>query len=99
MTGARDEDSGASAAKSPDVGGSTDAPSPEGAEVGPARCRCGHTRDHVMVSAVPVYTGWAKFWVFFMGVSYKPVALDFQCRVCKDVFDHTEDPRALAGYL
>lgn len=76
--------------------GTGESPSGEGRL---ARCRCGYTRDHVMVSPVPTYTGWAKFWVFFMGVSYKPVALDFQCRVCKEVFDRTEDPDTLASYL
>jgi hypothetical protein len=45
-----------------------------------------------MVSPVPTYTSWGKFWVFFMGVSSVPIRLDFQCRVCGQSFDHTVDP-------
>ena len=55
-------------------------------------CRCGFGRGHHMVSPVPTYTSWGKFWVFFMGVSSVPIRLDFQCRVCGQSFDHTVDP-------
>lgn len=59
---------------------------------GGAACRCGHGRGHHMVSPVPTYTNWGKFWVIFMGVSSVPIRLDFQCRVCGEKFDHTTDP-------
>jgi hypothetical protein len=48
-----------------------------------------------MVSAVAVYGGWGKFWVYFMGVSTRPLRIDYQCRVCKQVFATSEDPRDL----
>ena len=62
-------------------------------------CACGYDRHHVMVSPKPTYTGWAKFWVFFMGVSAIPIRLDYRCRVCCQIFDHSEDPAALNDYL
>ncbi len=52
-----------------------------------------------MVSRVPHYTGCGKFWVFFVGVSTRPVSVDFQCRVCKDTFDRIDDPEELARAL
>jgi hypothetical protein len=52
-----------------------------------------------MVSARPTYTGWAKFWVFFMGVSAIPIRLDYRCRVCTQTFDRSEDQADLNGYL
>jgi hypothetical protein len=62
-------------------------------------CGCGHGRRHIMVSPVPTYTGWAKFWVFFMGVSAIPIRLDYRCRVCRMTFDSSEDPVDLNDYL
>ena len=52
-----------------------------------------------MVSPVPFYTGWAKFWVFFMGVSAIPIRLEYRCRVCRVTFDSSEDPADLNDYL
>lgn len=52
-----------------------------------------------MVSPVPTYTSWGKFWVIFMGVSSVPIRLDFQCRVCGESFDHTTDPEELQRLL
>ena len=66
---------------------------------GGATCRCGYGRGHHMVSPVPTYTNWGKFWVIFMGVSSVPIRLDFQCRVCGQTFDHTTDPDELRKLL
>jgi hypothetical protein len=63
------------------------------------RCRCGHGRGHVMVSAEPEYSGWANFWVIFMGVTATPYRLNFRCRVCKQVFDTTADPADLKKFV
>lgn len=52
-----------------------------------------------MVSAEPTYTSWAKFWVFFMGVSAVPIRLDYRCRVCRETFDQSEAPQDLKNYL
>ncbi len=62
-------------------------------------CPCGHDRTHYLVSPVPTYTGWGKFWVIFMGVSTKPSRVDFKCRQCQQVFDYTEDPAELGHFL
>ncbi len=77
----------------------TDDRSDNGAAIGRPSCICGYDRNHHMVSPVPTYTNWGKFWVIFMGVSTRPIRIDFQCRVCNEVFDHTEDPAELAQYL
>ena len=74
---------------------------PEGAAASSSRptCVCGHDRTHYMVSPLPTYTGWGKFWVIFVGVSTKPVRIDYQCRVCWQTFDFTEDPAELALHM
>jgi len=61
-------------------------------------CACGHRRDHLMVSPVARYSGWGSFWVFFMGVTARPVRIDFQCRVCRQTFDSTTDPDDLEDH-
>ena len=62
-------------------------------------CACGHDRSHYLVSPVPTYTGWGKFWVIFMGVSTQPVRVDFKCRQCGRTFDFTEDADELRQFL
>ncbi|MBO85915.1 MAG: hypothetical protein CL927_11200 [Deltaproteobacteria bacterium] len=62
-------------------------------------CVCGHDRTHYLVSPVPTYTGWGKFWVIFMGVSTRPVRVDFKCRQCGQLFDFTEDAEELGRFL
>jgi hypothetical protein len=52
-----------------------------------------------MVSPRPTYTGWGKFWVIFVGVSTRPVRIDYQCRVCLQAFDFTVDPAVLALHI
>lgn len=52
-----------------------------------------------MVSPVPTYTGWGKFWVFFIGVSTRPVRVQFRCRVCRTTFDSIDDPKELERFL
>ena len=62
-------------------------------------CVCGHGRSHHLVSPMPTYTGWGKFWVIFMGVSTQPVRVDFKCRQCGRMFDFTEEPAELRQFL
>ena len=62
-------------------------------------CGCGHDRTHYLVSPVPTYTSWGKFWVIFMGVSTKPIRVDFKCRQCRRIFDFTEDSDELGEFL
>lgn len=61
-------------------------------------CGCGYGLDHVMVSQVPDYTAWQSFCVFFLGVSASPRRIEYQCRVCREVFHTTTDPEVLEGY-
>ncbi len=53
-------------------------------------CRCGHTRDHYMVSAEGKYTlgGWL---LMLFGVSVTPRHVVFRCRRCGEVFDESTD--------
>ena len=62
-------------------------------------CGCGHDRTHYLVSPVPTYTRWGTFWVIFMGVSTKPVRVDFKCRQCGRLFDFTEDSVELGRFI
>lgn len=57
-------------------------------------CRCGHDRDHFMVSPVPQYTGLDWVWVIF-GITTIPYEVQFRCRRCGQVFDRTRDPRLM----
>ncbi len=54
------------------------------------RCRCGHDKDHYMVSAEPKYGLWALF-VVSMGISQRPERIEYRCRRCDQVFDSTTD--------
>lgn len=48
----------------------------------PARCRCGHTRSHHMVSPVKEYTVGGYLLLFF-GITAKPVRIRYVCRTCE----------------
>ncbi len=54
------------------------------------RCKCGHDRDHYMVSADPQY-GLLQLLVVLMGISQRPKRIDYRCRRCDQIFDSTED--------
>ena len=60
-------------------------------EVARPTCRCGHDRDHFMVSPVPQYTGLDWVWVL-LGITTMPFEVQFRCRRCQQVFDQTRDP-------
>ena len=62
-------------------------------------CLCGYDRTHYLVSPVPTYTRWGTFWVIFMGVSTKPVRVDFKCRQCGRLFDFTQDSDELGQFI
>jgi hypothetical protein len=74
------------------------APAAEPEAKGAPRCRCGHGLNHLMVSQVPAYTAWQTFLVFFAGVSAAPERIDYQCRVCRDVFHTTTDASVLQDH-
>jgi len=62
------------------------------------RCPCGHDRTHFLVSPEGKYTliGW--FWVTLMGVTTKPVRIDYRCRKCGNVLETTTDPKVLSAH-
>ena len=62
-------------------------------------CACGYSRGHLMVSPEPKHSGWAHFWVIFMGVTAPPYRVEFRCRVCKQTFDSTDDPEECKKYI
>ena len=72
---------------------------PDAPASGRLTCVCGHDRTHYLVSPVPTYNAWGKFWVIFMGVSTKPIRVDFQCRQCGRTFDFTEDSVELGEFI
>ena len=63
------------------------------------RCRCGHDRNHHMVSPLPTYTTWGTFWISLLGISATPIRLDFKCRVCGEVFDFIREQEELKKFL
>ena len=63
------------------------------------KCPCGHDRKHHMVSERREYTAWGKFWMILMGVSSRPIKIDFVCRRCKIRFDFIKDEKELNQYL
>lgn len=75
-----------------------DAPPATGPAVQPPTCRCGYGRDHLMVSADCKYTMWGWFWVTFVGVTTRPIKVDFRCRVCSQTFDTSVDPDVLTRH-
>ncbi len=64
----------------------------------PARCECGHDRDHFMVSPEPQYSGLDWFWVLF-GITTVPREIQFRCRRCKVCFDRTQDERIMKRFV
>ena len=61
-------------------------------------CSCGNNRYHHMVSPETTYTAWGAFWITIMGVSAKPIRVDFSCRICKEKFDFEIDPEQLENF-
>ena len=49
-----------------------------------------------MVSPVGKYTLTGWMWVTLMGVTTKPIRIDYKCRCCGVIFDTTTDARLLA---
>ena len=62
-------------------------------------CRCGHDRDHYMVTAECKYTGWGWFWVALVGASANPVKVVYRCRRCRQVLEETTDPAVLKRHM
>ena len=63
-----------------------------------ATCRCGYGRDHLMVSADCKYTMWGWFWVTFVGVTTRPIQVNYRCRVCGQTFDKSVDDADLSRH-
>jgi len=57
-------------------------------------CRCGHGRNHHMVSAEGEYT-FSGYLRLFFGISARPTRIKYRCRRCDKVFDSTTDPKIL----
>ncbi|HRI68921.1 MAG TPA: hypothetical protein PK156_32045 [Polyangium sp.] len=57
-------------------------------------CRCGHDRDHHMVSAEGEYT-FSGYLRLFFGISARPIRVNYRCRRCDKTFDTTTNPKVL----
>lgn len=59
------------------------------------RCPCGHDRNHTMVSPNAEYTfgGWCLIMV---GISARPVAINFTCRRCETRLERITDRKLIA---
>jgi hypothetical protein len=60
-------------------------------------CRCGHGRDHPMVSSKNDYTLWGWFWLYF-GVTVMPKCVRFVCTLCGEELARTTDPKEMEKY-
>lgn len=61
----------------------------------PPCCPCGHDRNHTMVSPNAEYTFWG--WCLIMiGISARPIAINFTCRRCETRLERTTDPKEIA---
>jgi hypothetical protein len=60
----------------------------------PPRCKCGHDRNHPMVSPQADYSffGWAFILV---GVSWEPKSIEFVCRTCGESVERLVDPKLM----
>lgn len=62
-------------------------------------CRCGHTRDHRLVSPEPQYALWNLSLGIFMGVSAgDPKSIRFRCLRCNETIEESTDPADLKRY-
>lgn len=61
------------------------------------RCRCGHDRDHFMVSPVAHYTflGWV---LVITGISAPITHMDFRCRQCDQILETITDRQVMEEY-
>jgi hypothetical protein len=62
----------------------------------PPHCRCGHDKAHVMVSAAGEYTFWG-WCLILIGITAKPIAVNYTCRQCEDLIERTTDPKVIAN--
>ena len=58
------------------------------------QCRCGHSREHRMVSLQAKYSFWNMVWLLF-GASVTPRGISWVCRLCSEVIDKTDDPEQI----
>ena len=49
-------------------------------------CPCGNDRKSHDITETPDYSGWSIFLIS-MGISAKPIKVDFTCKKCKKTFD------------
>jgi hypothetical protein len=61
-------------------------------------CRCGHDRDHYMVTVDKEYSAGGWFTVLF-GISTVPSKVKFRCTLCGDVLEELTDPAALKKHI
>ena len=59
------------------------------------KCKCGHDRTHYLVSAKCKYTFAGWLWVTLVGVTTRPLKIDYQCRRCEQIFDTSQEPEDL----
>jgi hypothetical protein len=61
------------------------------------KCKCGHTRDHNLVSAKTKY-GTSGWLALSLAYSAKPVEVIFQCQKCGQIIETSRDPEILEKY-
>jgi hypothetical protein len=59
-----------------------------------ARCSCGHTIEHAMVTRLVEYN-WLGWLMIFIGISAHPTRVRYQCLKCNEIFLIESDPRVI----
>ena len=73
------------------------APTAEVIDAPQPRCRCGHARDHYMVSSECTYSVGGYIWLI-IGVTVYPIRVRFRCRKCGELFETSTDPEICKKY-
>jgi len=58
-------------------------------------CSCGYERDHFMISPECKYSLWGWMRVSFLGISTRPIRVEYRCRRCLTLLHISTDPLVL----
>ncbi|RMD51582.1 MAG: hypothetical protein D6830_00015 [Ignavibacteria bacterium] len=62
------------------------------------KCKCGNDRNSKQVNHKCHYSGFGWFLFSILGMSAKPVRVDFTCNNCGETFEKCTDPQVLKQY-
>ena len=63
------------------------------------KCRCGYTKDDYQIERKNIYTSFGWLLNAGLGMSAKPIRVEYKCSVCGDVIDTITDKEELKKYI